>query len=267
MKAFICLFSWEFLAGLRNRSLLLMNYLLPLGFYALMGALMTQINPFFGQQIIPAMVIFAILSSAILGLPTPLVEAREAGIFRSYRINGLSAYPLLAAPALSASLHILVVTIIITVTAPLFFAGPLPVCWPAYILVLLSCLLACTGLGSLIGVIAGSSRSAILWQQLIYLPSMLLGGLMIPQELLPTEFIRLSHLLPATYAMEAFLGLAWGRETPYPPIQGVAVLTAGGIIAFALAALLFSWDNDNRKKPFLVPLALLPYLLGALLLI
>src|SRR5690554_275738 len=86
MNAIIYHFSLEFLAGLRNRTLLLMNYLMPLGFYALMGAMMTKINPPFAQQIIPAMVVFATLSSAILGLPGPLVEARESEILRSYRI-------------------------------------------------------------------------------------------------------------------------------------------------------------------------------------
>jgi ABC-2 type transport system permease protein len=172
----------------------------------------------------------------------------------------------LAAPALSASVHILAVSLIITVTAPLLFAGPLPSNWPSFFLVLLSLLLACTGLGSLIGVIAGSSRSAILWQQLIYLPSMLLGGLMLPSGMLPAGFARISRLLPAIYAMDAFLGLAWGQETLYPPSLNIAVLAAGGILAFALSALLFAWDNDSRKHPVLALLALLPYLLGALLL-
>src|SRR5690554_4132878 len=114
MKAFAHHFSFEFLGGLRNRSLLLMNYLLPLGFYALVGAMMTEINPYFGEQIVPAMVIFAVLSSAILGLPAPLVEAREAEILRSFRISGVSAPRLLAMPALSTSVHIIIASTIIT---------------------------------------------------------------------------------------------------------------------------------------------------------
>ena len=47
MNAFATHFAYEFKTGLRNPSLLLMNYLFPLGFYALMGLVMTQINPVF----------------------------------------------------------------------------------------------------------------------------------------------------------------------------------------------------------------------------
>ena len=266
MKAFACHFSFEFMTGLRNRSLLLMNYLLPLGFYALMGALMTQLNPFFREQLIPAMVAFATLSGAILGLPTPLVEAREAEVLRSYRINCVPEVSLLAIPALATGVHIAATSILIAATGPLFFNAPLPIDWPAFLLVFLSFLFACTGLGSLIGVIAGNSRSAILWEQMLYLPSMILGGLMIPAEQLPTSFIRLSRLLPTTYAMDAFRGLAWKEQILYQPVLGIGVLLAGGFIAFALASCLFAWDKENRKKPILAALALLPYLLGALLL-
>ena len=60
-----------------------MNYLFPLVFFALMGIVMTQINPLFAGSMVPAMVIFAALASEVLGLPGPLVESREAGIYRS----------------------------------------------------------------------------------------------------------------------------------------------------------------------------------------
>jgi len=269
MKAFVQHFSFEFSAGLRNRSLLLMNYLMPLGFYALMGALMTQINPFFGDQIIPAMVIFATLTSAILGLPTPMIEARESEVLRSYRINGVPAGSLLSIPALTTSVHIILVTIIITITAPLLFQGPIPTNWAAYLLVLSSVLFALTGLGSLIGVISGNSRSAVLWQQMIYLPSMLLGGLMMPSDILPQTFVKIGHLLPTSYAMQSFLGLAFGQETLYQPMLGVLILLAAGILSFALAYYLFSWDSRTsaRRHPALALLALLPYIFGALFLV
>ncbi len=40
-------FSFEFKTGLRNPSALMLNYLFPLGFYAMMGLVMAQINPGF----------------------------------------------------------------------------------------------------------------------------------------------------------------------------------------------------------------------------
>jgi hypothetical protein len=36
-------------------------------------------NPLFLEALLPAMIIFAIYSAAILGLPDPLVQARDSG--------------------------------------------------------------------------------------------------------------------------------------------------------------------------------------------
>ena len=50
MTALIHHFTFEFKTGLRNSTLLLMNYLFPLAFYAMMGLVMTQINPLFRES-------------------------------------------------------------------------------------------------------------------------------------------------------------------------------------------------------------------------
>lgn len=268
MKAFALHLSFEFLSGLRNRTLLLLNYLLPLGFFGVVGSMISSINPSFGEQMIPAMVIFAVLSGSLLGLPAPLVEAREAEILCSFKINGVPAISLLAAPALSTALHLLLVSAVITLAAPPLFSSPLSVNWPAYLLICLLFFFNGCSLGLLIGVISGSSRSTVLWSQLIYLPSMLLSGMLVPAEMLPGAFVRLGHLFPASYAMQSFLGLAYGREALYPPALGVLILLAGGIIAFALALHLFNWDRRNNSRRGILAaaaLALLPYLSGALL--
>jgi len=52
MNAFLNHFSFEFRTGIRNKTLLLMNYLFPLGFYTMMGLLMTGINPAFRETMI-----------------------------------------------------------------------------------------------------------------------------------------------------------------------------------------------------------------------
>ena len=75
MNAFSHHFSFEFRTGIRNKTLLLMNYLFPLGFFAMMGAIMPSVNPLFLQDLLPAMVVFAVLSATLLGIPDPLVNA------------------------------------------------------------------------------------------------------------------------------------------------------------------------------------------------
>lgn len=106
MTAFVHHFAFEFKTGARNPSQLLMNYLFPLGFFVMMGLVMTQVNPLFIQTMIPAMVILAAMSSGVLGLPGTLVEAREVGIFRSYKINGVPALSILTIPVVTTTIRL-----------------------------------------------------------------------------------------------------------------------------------------------------------------
>jgi ABC-2 type transport system permease protein len=269
MNAFIHHFSFEFRTGIRNQTLLLMNYLFPLGFYAMMGLVMTDINPDFLETMIPAMVVFAILAATMLGLPDPLVTAREAGVFRSYKVNGVPAVSILVIPALTTILHMVVVAIIIAATAPLLFDSPSPVDWLGFIVTFLLVAFACAGLGALIGVISRDSRMTVLWSQLIFLPSMLLGGMMLPYSQLPEMAGRVARILPATLAMNAFRELALDLTADFDAAGSLIILLAGGISAFGLAIYLFNWDRRNavqRGHPLMAILALLPYAAGALLL-
>jgi ABC-2 type transport system permease protein len=262
MTAFASHFAFEFRTGIRNRNLLLMNYLFPLGLYVMMSVIMPGINPLFQDTIIPSMITFGILAAALLGVPDPLVQAREAGIFRSFKINGIPALNILAIPGLSTTLHILVVAAIITISAPLVFDAPLPENMPVFVLTVLGTATAVAGMGILIGVISPNTRLTVLYSQMIFLPSMILGGIMIPFSMLPPAAARIALLLPATHAMNAFNGLAMGGEADFSPWGSLVTLFIGGLLAFALACYLFRWDSRNperRYRPVLAILALVPY--------
>ena len=269
MNGFASHFSFEFRTGIRDKTLLLMNYLFPIGLYIMLGLLMTELNPLFVETMIPAMIIIAIMSGTVLSLPNPLVTAREAGIFRSYKINGVPAIAILTIPALTTISHMVVVAVIITATAPLVFGAPPPVGWPGFILFFLLAAFVHAGLGMLISVISSSTRAVVLWSQLIFLPSMMIGGLMIPYGMLPGALGKVALLLPATHAMNVFQGMAQRQATAFDPLWSVVILLAGGVLSFGLANYLFCWDTQNKTRrgnPALALLALLPYVLGVSLL-
>lgn len=264
MSAFVHHFAFEFRTGLRNPSQLLMNYLFPLGFYVLMGLIMTRINPLFSQTLIPAMAIFAAMSSALLGQPGTLVEAREAGIFRSYKINNVPALSILTIPVVTTAFQVLVVTAIITVTGPLF-NGALPANWGGFVLVSVVMAFSFSTIGALIGVVSSDSRTTVLLSQVLFVPAVILGGLMMPLDILPPSVLPISALLPATHAMQAYQGLALGQETVFDPVVSLLILSASGLLAFVLSVYLFSWDNRNlsrRGHPALAALALAPFLVA-----
>lgn len=268
MTAFVNHFAFEFKTGLRNSTLLLMNYLFPLGFYAMMGLVMTDINPEFGELLIPAMVVFVAMSSNLLGMPEPLVASREAGIYRSYKINGVPAISILSTPALSTLVHVLIVSTIVALTGGPLFDGLTPTNWGSFALIALLSAFTFGAIGALIGVISSNSRATVLWSQIVFLPSMLLGGLMIPLSQMPESVQPISALLPATHVMQAFSGLAYDQSTLIAPWACIGILLASGVLAFGLAVHLFNWDSNNetrRGNPLLALLVLVPYIVGALL--
>lgn len=265
MNAFINHFSFEFRTGIRNKQLLLMNYLFPLGFYLMMGFVMVGINPLFLDTMTPAMIVFAVLAATLLGIPDPLVNARENGIFRSYKINGIPSTSILIIPTLTTMLHLVIVAVIITATAPLLFDAPVPVNWGNYILVFAALAFAMASISVLIGVVSPNSRVTVLYSQIFFIPSILLGGMMVPYEMLPDTVGKIAQLLPATHAMNAFKGLAMGAVADFNPWLSVVLMFAGGLMAFGLAVYLFSWDRRNsarRGHPLLAVLCLLPFVIG-----
>ena len=268
MTAFGVHFAFEFKTGLRNRNQLFINYIFPLGVFFLLAFMMPQLNPAFKETLLPAMVIFAVLSSNILGLPTPIIEAREAGVYRSYKINGVPAASILSIPVITNIFHSLIVAAIITVTGILLFDGLAPTNWPIYVFLTVLFAFTCASLGALIGVIATSSTQSVLFSQLIFLPSMLIGGLMIPLSMLPAAIQPFSALLPTTHGMIAYTGLAYGVGTAINPWLSTVLLLISGLLAFGLAIYLFNWDNRNqarRGSPLLALLAMAPYLVGVFL--
>ena len=268
MAAFLNHFSFEFKTGLRNSTLMLMNYLFPLAFYAMMGLVMIPINPDFALILIPTMVVFTMMVSNVLGLPGPLVESREAGIYRSYKINGVPAGSILSIPALTTIFHSIIAATIISLTAAPLFDAVAPANWFYFAGIALLTAITFGGIGALIGVIATGSRSVVLISQLIFLPSILLGGMMIPLQVLPESVQAFSSLFPATYAMEAINSLAYQRETIIPPGLALAVLVTSGLLSFILAVYLFNWDPQNQSRrghPVLALVSWLPYVAGAIL--
>jgi ABC-2 type transport system permease protein len=172
-------------------------------------------------------------------------------------------------PALTTILHLCIVSSLITFLAPILFEAPLPVNWFNFIVIFFGVAIACAGLSVLIGVISSSSRMTILWSQLVYIPSMMLGGLMLPYSMLPDAAQKIARLLPATQAMNAFNLLAMGKDVGFSPWGSVIVLFTSGVLAFGLAVYLFSWDSRNATRkghPLLALLALLPYVASIFLL-
>jgi len=260
MTAFAYHLAYDFKTGIRNTSKLFMFSLFPLVFFVLVGGLMTATNPFFKDLMLPAMVIFAIMCATLLSLPSALVNAREAGVFRSYRINGVPAASILSIPVITISVHMVVVSVLMSVAGAMLYGGVAPASLMGFILAGLLSYAAYAGIGVLIGVAARNTTVTTLAAQLIYIPSIILGGLTVPLSILPVGLQKIALLLPATHAMKVFAMAMPGSAAV--PWASIAVLASSTVLSFVLAALLFEWDSRSSvpsRKAWWALLGLLPY--------
>ncbi len=266
MNAFLNHLAYDFRSALRDRGRLLLFHLFPLVFFALAGAFMTALNPFFRDSMLPGMALFAVMSASLLSAPSALVQARENGVFRSFRINGVPSASILVIPVIGSALHVAAAALVISVAGARLFGGRVPLSVAGFAAAGLLSYAAYAGLGVLIGVAADRDSSAVLVAQLIFVPSILLGGLMVPERVLPEGLQRIALLLPATHCMRSFAGLGQmgGAAICW---SSLAVLGSSVVLSFALAGAFFEWDsrcNRPSRRTYAAVLAVAPYAVAAL---
>jgi len=267
MKAFLHHLAYDFKSVLRERSKLLMYYLFPLAVFLLMAGLMTAVNPFFKETMVPGMILFAVMSATLLTLPGALVGGRESGVLRSYRVNGVPAGSLLAIPSVGALVHMAVVSVIIAVVGVGVFGAAAPGRPAGFVAAWLLSYAAYAGLGALMGAAAPNQNASTLLAQLVYLPSILLGGLMMPASVLPEGMRRVALLTPASHAMNLFA--SWGGMAGAGgPWASAAVLAGSAALSFGLAGWIFQWDpraQTPNRRSWAALLAVVPYAAAAVL--
>lgn len=239
MKAFFRHLGIQFKMDIRERGTLLTYYLVPLVFYAVMGAVFSSINPLSRQTLAATMVIFAVTMGAVLGMPAPIVKMRESGVLRAYRVYGIPGWVWLLIQSVSAFLHLLVVSVIIFVTAPVFFRAGMPQNYYAYFGTLFMLLFVSIALGLFIGVAARSQSMATMLSQAIFLPTMMLSGIMFPASMLPEPLRVVGRLLPGTYVMQSFSGLAYKLPTDIDVTLSLLIAAGIGVLAVSLTVARF----------------------------
>lgn len=96
-------------------------------------------------------------------------------------------------------------------------------------------LLASIGIGLLIGVVARGKSYATMLCMIVFLPSLLFSGIMFPATMLPEVFVWLGRVLPSSYALQAFYGLAYRSNTDFNANLSLVVVAGIALLMFVLA--------------------------------
>lgn len=245
MKAFLNHVKIQLMLDFRNKGTLLTFYIIPILFYLVMGAVFSAIQP--GNKTLgAAMTIFGVTMGAVLGQAPMLVQMREADVLKSLRVSGVPGWSVLFSRFASAFINLLIVSIIILYTAPPLFGAGMPVSISAYFGTLFLLIFTSIALGLLIGIAAKSQSMATMLAQVIFLPSILVGGIMFPATMLPESMQWVGRFFPATHAMQAFTGWSFGQETQVDPLVSAIVIAAIGIGGFIAAVLCFRKISSSQ---------------------
>ena len=248
MKSFFTYLGIQFKMDLRDRGILMTYYLVPLLFFLVIGLVFASVNPLMKPTLAAAMSIFAITMGAVMGTPIPIVRARESGTLRAFRVNGIPDAAVLAVQALSAFIHLCIVSLIIYFLSPLLLHSQIPIHPGLYFMVLVFLLITTIGIGMLIGSVARNQSMTSMLSMIVFFPTVMLGGIMFPASMLPKVFWIIGLLFPATHAMQAFTGLAYGTESAINPIVALCVVIGIGVLAFTLALWRFASRLQEERN-------------------
>ena len=205
MNCFLYSLVLQWKLDIRSKSLLVTFYIVPLVFFLIMGGIFTSVIPEMGSTLIQSMIVMGVSMGAFLGLPPSLVEIYGSDIKKIYNANGVPIYLGLVTILLSAFVHLMMTCIVILLLAPILFKASLPTQLPIFLLSLTIYIIVSLSIGCILGLTLKNQAKLTMLAQLVFLPSIMLSGIMFPISLLPDFLQVIGHVFPAYWGYRLML--------------------------------------------------------------
>lgn len=190
---------------MRSKSLLVACYVIPLIFFLLMGGIFTSVMPEMQGTLIQSMIVMNVSMGAFIGMPPSLIETYGSEIKKVYKANGVPVYLGLLTTFISAFIHLMVTGVVIALLAPILFKATLPTHLLSFFLALAIYILVTLSIGSVLGLTVKNQAKLTMVAQLVFLPSIMLSGIMFPANLLPNFLEKIGRLFPAPWGFRLML--------------------------------------------------------------
>ncbi len=174
-------------------------YVVPLVFFGFMGGMFTSIDPNAYKTLIQSMTIFGVTMGAFLGSPIPLVELYSSEMKKIYIVNGIPLWTSVVTNLISGFIHLLIMSLVIFFIAPLVFDAVIPNNLVTYFISLIIFIVTSLSVGTILGLFVNSVSKLTMISQFIFLPSIMLSGIMFPSDMLPNALQNIGKIFPATW--------------------------------------------------------------------
>lgn len=216
MGAFLYGIYLQWKLDIRSKTLLITCYIVPLLFFAIMGGIFTSVMPEARYTLIQSMTVFGVTMGALIGLPPSLVEIYSSDIKKVYKANGVPLYLGLVLTNISAYIHLFIMSIILYIAAPLAFNAEMPENPVLYFASLAIFIAVSLSIASIIGLAVKDQAKTSMVSIIIFLPSIMLSGIMFPIELLPKAFEIVGKIFPASWGYRVMADSTFQLENLLP---------------------------------------------------
>ena len=187
MKAMLYGIKVQLKIDIRSKTLLVTCYVVPLLFFAIMGGIFTSLMPEAKNTLIQSMTVMGV--SMVYG----------TNIKKMYIANGIPLCFGVITLVVSAFIHLMIMSMIIFTLAPIVFHSTIPSNIPLYFITLALFVIVSLAISCVLGLAVKNQAKLTMYSQVVFLPSIMLSGIMFSAELLPNFLESIGKLFPATW--------------------------------------------------------------------
>ena len=225
----------------RNPSAAFFNFVLPLFFLAIFGAL------FAGNQenlnvIVPGIAGMSIMTTTFNALAMNIVFLREQGVLKRLRGTPLPSGAYLSSLALNAITNAAIQLVIVIGAGALLFGVGLPESWlmlAAFAAAGVACM---ASLGVALAHAIPNFDSAPAYTNAVFLPVILLSGVFYDADNAPAFLRDIAQALPLTHLIDGLSAAIVTGASFADHVDDLAVVLIWGILGTVLAVRGFSWE-------------------------
>ena len=225
----------------RNPSAAFFNFVLPLLFLALFGAI------FAGSQedldiIVPGIAGMSIMTTTFVALAMNLVFLREQGVLKRLRGTPLPSANYLASLAAHAVTNTAIQLAIVIGAGALLFGVGLPHGWLMLVTFVAAGVVCFAGLGVALSHAIPNFDSAPAYVNAIFLPVIVVSGVFYDAENAPTFLRDIAQALPLTHLIDGLSAAMVTGVAFVDHVDDLAVVLIWAAFGIVLAVRGFSWE-------------------------
>lgn len=177
-----------------------------------MGGIFTSVMPEMRNTLIQSMIVMSVSMGTFIGLPPSLIEIYGSDVEKVYKVNRVPLYSGLVTMFLSVFVHLMINCVIIALLSPMLFEAVLPVQPPVFFSAIAIYIMVSLSIGSILGLVVKDQAKLTMIAQLVFLPSIMLSGIMFPVDLLPDFLESTGRIFPAYWGYRLMLNNSFCLE-------------------------------------------------------